>query len=654
MIRGLKIVAGLLGALVLAGHAQAQAPTPPQPVVAKPAPPVLNAKEVEAFVDSQVIPAMKRSGIPGAIVTVVRRNEVLMAKGYGVADIDTRRPVTSQTLFETASLGKSMTAVVTEQLLEEGKLDLDTDVNTYLKTGKVTGPKVTLRMLLGHRGGFDDNITGSFTTFDGDQTVTAAEMTRRLHPLVTPGVVSSYDNQGYGVIGLILRDVTGKSVPDLYQERLFGPLGMTGTVQGRPNDGYARLARCYTVQSPTAIQGCPYWIYRDGMKGAGGVATSADDLARYMRMLLNGGALDGKQILSPAAYADLTNFDHYRFHPGMPGLGRAFSQFEEFRGLEYAHSGHMPGFSTMMVIYPDADVAIFTSFMGGVVGAFESTPTNIPLAIRDTNWTPQAKPGWLTMATLHTIIADRFIPKGWPRTGGAQTVTAAIKPIPVDDVVGTYAQSGNHSISFAARLMGAMGTYKLTKSGKDGLSILGKPYHPVGPNLWENSEGDRIAAADLSLGRYIAVGLSGGTMRKTNAWETPTWSLPAFLLVLVVLLTGLIQLRPKAPVRLKRLAGLSLGAGLVAILALLAEWQWGVALAVNKGEFLFPTLWRLALNLAFLGLIWAAVRFFREKGESLGKVGGAHGMLIALASLLFAFILVAWRVIGAFPPFVNW
>lgn len=204
----------------------------------------LDPRAVESWVDEQVEPALKTSGLPGALVVVVQRAGVVLNKGYGLADLATKTPVNANvTLFQTASIGKTMTAIVTTQLLEEGVLDLDEDVNRYLKSAHVSGPKVTLRMLLGHRGGFDDDITGLLAPFDRDIRIPTPELNRRLHPLVPPGYATAYDNQGYGVIGLILRDVTGKPLPQLYRERLFEPAGMTGAVHGRPADGKARLAQ---------------------------------------------------------------------------------------------------------------------------------------------------------------------------------------------------------------------------------------------------------------------------------------------------------------------------------------------------------------------------------------------------------------------------
>jgi CubicO group peptidase (beta-lactamase class C family) len=195
------------------------------------------------------LPALEKSGVPGAIVVVVNRAGILLNKGYGVSDVAAKTPVDpDRSLFNTASVGKSMTGLIVAQLLEEGVLTLDVDVNRYLTSARIGGrDTVTLRMLLAHRGGFDDDITGLFVPFDGDITIPRDELDRRLRPLVKPGYATAYDNQGFGVIGLILRDVMKKPVPELYRERLFDPAGMSEAAHGRPKDG----ARDWLAATPS-------------------------------------------------------------------------------------------------------------------------------------------------------------------------------------------------------------------------------------------------------------------------------------------------------------------------------------------------------------------------------------------------------------------
>jgi len=620
---------------------------------------VLDSAAVRAWADAQIEPALATSGVPGALLLVVQRDGIVLNRAYGLADVTTGRPASAtETLFQLASIGKTMTAAIAAQLIDEGALDPDVDVNRYLRTARVHGDTVTVRMLLTHRGGFDDDITGLLTPFDATIAVPRAELDRRLRPLVVPGVATAYDNQGFGVLGLVLRDLTGKSIPDLYRERLFEPAGMTNAVQGRPTDGMARLAHCYTVQGPGALQECEYWLYRDAMMGAGGVAATGSDMATYLRMMLNGGVVNGRTVLSRSAFADLTDFDHYRFHPGMPGGGYAWIQFEEFRGLEYAHSGSVPGFSSMLKVYSDADVAILFVFLGGQPGAFELTVTGIARALREVSIQPEAKPGFATLRELTDAFAERFIPAGQPRSSEQPGYRANPDGEPVDPYLGTYVIATNHSRSFFSRFSGWGGLLRLERAEGDQLRLGGFPdlgvYHQVGSLLYENDRGDRLALASLATGRYLAIGLSGGVFKRTSWLESPGWSLPLFALGLLLALTAPLQLRRGAGPALRGLARLTLLGWVLTLGGLLAEWQWGITLGIVRGSLLWPALWRLALHLGALALVWAALRYLRHRLKATGWLGRLHGAVIALSGLSIVVALLAWRVLFAFPPYLGW
>jgi len=628
---------------------------------ALPAPPELDAARVAAWVDAQVLPAMRLSGVPGVVVAVVRRDRIILAKGYGLADVERAVPMRAdQTLLDTASIGKSMTAVIASQLIDEGVLDLDADVNHYLKTIHVTGPKVTLRMLLGHRGGFDADLTGLFVPIGGDSRMTAAELTRRLRPVGTPGWVTAYDNQGYGVIGLVLQEITGKPLAELYRERLFDPVGMSTAVQGRPLDGDARLARCYVVRDAANVTACPYWLYRDGLRGAGGVAASGEDMARYMRMLLNGGSLDGRQVLTPRAFQALTDFDAYRFRSGMPGLARSFTQLEEFRGLEYAHGGAMPGFSSIMKIYRDADVAIFVAFLGGQPGAFDYTLTSVIGGLRDLDVTPQSRAAMLPLQQLSEHFADEFIPASWPRSsagpdGAVSNDPAANNPEALEGFFGHYLAAENETRSFAPRVGSWLGGVDVVRVGSDGIGVAGQgPYHRVGPYLYEDSKGHRIAFAELPVGRYIALGVSAGVFRETNQLESPAWTLPLMLAAALLILSALMRLRAGTSARLRRLAAAALSGYALVVAALLLEWQYGVRLAVVDGAIVLPAFWRLGLHIGAIVLLVSAVRFLYRRDRSIGTAAYCHGILISLASISVVIVLILWRVVATFPPYVSW
>jgi len=628
----------------------------------RPAPPLLDSARVQTWVDAQVLPALRLSGVPGAVVVIVRHDGVIFSKGYGLADARRALPLRADTtLLDIASIGKSMTALIASQLIDEGVLKLDEDVNHYLKGAQVSGPKVTLRMLMGHRGGFDADLTGLFVPLDGDTGMAPGELGRRLRPIGAPGWVTGYDNQGYGLIGLMLADVTGKPLIELYRERLFEPSGMSTAVQGRPPDGDARLAGCNVVRGPTAVTPCPYWLYREGLRGAGGVAASGEDMARYMRLLLNDGTTDGRQVLSTRAFSALTDFDAYRFRTGLPGLARSFTQLEEFRGLEYAHGGSMPGFSSIMKIYRDADVGVFVCVLGGEPGAYDYTLLGSIGALRDLNVAPASKPAMLVLRTLAERFADEFIPAVWPRSSAGAETTASTAPEDIEPFLGHYLATENKTRSFAPRVASWLGGIDVIRVDGEHIGIAGlAAYKRVGPYLYEDAKGRRLAFADLPVGRFVAVGVSPAVFRKTNPLESPAWTLPLMLAATLVVFSALAQLRRRAPVRLRRLAAFTVVGYLLVLAGLLLEWQYGVPLVVVDGAIILPGLWRVGLHAGAIMLLWSAATFMlfsRGSGPADGPVHRAsyvHGVLIAISAVSVVAVLILWRVIAAFPPYFSW
>ncbi|HEX4240299.1 MAG TPA: serine hydrolase domain-containing protein [Steroidobacteraceae bacterium] len=628
----------------------------------QPAPPVIDGARVQTWMDAQVPPALRLSGVPGAVVVIVRHDGVIFSKGYGLADIRRAIPLRADTtLLDIASIGKSMTALIASQLIDEGALDIDADVNRYLKSAQVTGPKVTLRMLFGHRGGFDADLTGLFVPLDGDTRMKPGEADRRLRPIGNPGWVTGYDNQGYGIIGLVLRDVTGKSFDELYRERLFDPAGMSSAVQGRPTDGDARLAACHVVRGPDAITPCPYWLYRDALRGAGGVAASGEDMGRYMRLLLNDGALEGRRVLSARAFTALTDFDAYRFRPGLPGMARSFTQLEELRGLEYAHGGSMPGFSSIMKIYRDADVGVFVCILGGEPGSFDYNLSGSVRALRDLDVEPASKPAMLALRTLAERFADEFIPAVWPRSSAGARVEAGSAPENLQPFLGHYLATENKTRSFALRVASWLGGIDVIRVDGERIGVAGLGvYRRVGPYLYEDAKGRRLAFADLPVGRFVAIGLSPGVFRKTGALESPVWTLPLMLAATLGVLTALGRLGARTPLRLRRPATFAIVGYLLVLAGLALEWQYGVRLAVVDGAIVLPALWRAALHIGAIMLLWSAATFTVPSlgsatgGGGMSRAAQAHGVLIAASGASVVAVLILWRVIGAFPPYFSW
>src|SRR5437899_4546777 len=225
-IFGCHLVATLAWALGNVAHAQGPAPSPfisgssPPPaqvpaVAPQPSPPpVLTEADFETFLDALIPSQLRTRNIAGAVVSVVKDGQVLFAKGYGYADFEAKKPVLAdQTLFRPGSISKLFSATAVMQLAEQGKLDLDRDVDDYLDFAipKTYPEPVTLRRLLTHTAGFEETLKNLFVAHESDmkplRTYLVNQMPQRIFPT---GKVVSYSNYGFTVFGYIVERVSGE------------------------------------------------------------------------------------------------------------------------------------------------------------------------------------------------------------------------------------------------------------------------------------------------------------------------------------------------------------------------------------------------------------------------------------------------------------
>ena len=180
----------------------------------------------EARVDSLVAAEMRWQRSPGISLAVVRDGRIVLAKGYGLANIEHQVPVRPETIFQSGSVGKQFTATLVMMLVEEGKVGLEDPITKYFPAGPAAWRSITVRHLLSHTGGTTDYPDD----FDFRLDYTEEDLLKRAAaiPLAfKPGDKWSYSNLGYLLLGVLIHKVTGKFYGDLLQERIFGPLGMT-------------------------------------------------------------------------------------------------------------------------------------------------------------------------------------------------------------------------------------------------------------------------------------------------------------------------------------------------------------------------------------------------------------------------------------------
>jgi CubicO group peptidase (beta-lactamase class C family) len=190
-----------------------------------------NPAEVEAFFDGAMAAEMSARHIPGAVVSVVEDGQVLFNKGYGFADLENQTLVDPQrTLFRAGSVSKLFGATAVMQLAEQGKLDLDADVNTYLdfKIPATFPQAITLKNLLTHTAGFED-IGQDLFNLNAEEIQTLGQYLKTHIParVFPPGKLAAYSNYGAALAAYIVEGVSGLPFTEYVEKNIFTPLGMS-------------------------------------------------------------------------------------------------------------------------------------------------------------------------------------------------------------------------------------------------------------------------------------------------------------------------------------------------------------------------------------------------------------------------------------------
>ena len=181
---------------------------------------------VSTKVDDYLKAEMKAQQIPGLSLAVIKDGQLILAKGYGLANVEHQVPVKPETIFQSGSMGKQFTATAVMMLMEDGKLALDDKISKYFPDAPASWQNITIRHLLTHTSGMTDYPPG----FDFRRDYTEDELYERAKaiPLAfQPGDKWSYSNLGYVMLGIVIHKVSGKFYGDFLQERIFKPLDMS-------------------------------------------------------------------------------------------------------------------------------------------------------------------------------------------------------------------------------------------------------------------------------------------------------------------------------------------------------------------------------------------------------------------------------------------
>jgi len=338
-----------------------QAPTAGESRVTEP-PHELTVADVHAFLDGFVPMQLEREDIAGAVVLVVKDGAIFFAKGYGYSDTEKKTPVTvDATLFRPGSISKLFTWTAVMQLVEQGKLDLDRDINTYLdfKVPEKFGKPITLRNIMTHTPGFEEQIKDLIND-EGAPIATlkqhlATHIPERIFP---PGTTPAYSNYGASLAGYIVERVSGRPFNDYVAENIFKPLRMSHSTFAQPLPAELKplMSSGYRLGSGKSK---PFEIIEEAPAGA--LAATASDLARFMLAHLQNGKLDNAQVLRPETAAQM----HSRQSGLSPALnGMCLGFYEESRNGHriIGHGGDTVYFHSDMHLMLENGIGFFVSY----------------------------------------------------------------------------------------------------------------------------------------------------------------------------------------------------------------------------------------------------------------------------------------------------
>jgi CubicO group peptidase (beta-lactamase class C family) len=355
--------------------------------VAAPAPPAaeVTARKVEAALpelEKLAERTLKETGVPGLAVAVVYKDRVVYLKGFGVRQAGKGGPVDADTIFQLASVSKPITSTILALLVGLGLIDwddrvIDLDADFRLYEPWVTR-QVTLRDLLCHRSGLPDHAGDLLE----DLGYGRAEVLRRLRYLKPASGFRSryaYTNFGFTAAAVAAARAAGKPWEDLAAEKLYRPLGMTST-SSRFRDYAAAENRALLH-----VRVGGKWVARyvrdpDAQSPAGGVSSTARDLARWMRLQLAGGRFNGKQVVAAGALAETHRPQIVSRPPGDPATERAAFyglgwnvSYDEGGRVRLGHSGGFErGAATAVTLLPSEGLGIAVLTNAAPVGVPEA------------------------------------------------------------------------------------------------------------------------------------------------------------------------------------------------------------------------------------------------------------------------------------------
>lgn len=596
--------------------------------------------ELEAFLDGLLGKQMEDHYIAGAAVSVAKDGKLFFAKGYGYADLENGIPVDpEQTAFRIGSVTKLFTWTAVMQLVEQGKLDLDADINAYLdfRIPDTFPQPITLKHLLTHTPGFEDRYF-EFLALDAGELAPVRQwlvshMPARVRP---PGDIAAYSNYGTCLAGYIVARVSGRPYEQYIQENILTPLGMAHTTaqSPMPTELRAHVSKGYTYEDG-AFQAFPDYLGQAALVPAGGLHTSATDMARFMIAHLQNGRYSDANITERRILKESTaqqmHITLYAPDPRILGAAYGFFDFSDNGQRTIGHSGEAAPMNSLLLLLPDHNLGVFVVYNSEGGGDLTNQHLGFQRAFFD-----------------HYYPAPAVEPKQ-PPADFAQRANR---------FEGSYRLTRS-SYTTLEKVTYLMGTVEISDSGDGGL-LFNTPWGkwrfveveplyfrqvdaPFGIVFREDNRG-RITHLFTDLTPMFA-------FEKLGWYETPTFNI-ALALGCVLIFLSVIPVVSIGAIRNRRLSGaraahwIILGICVLNLLFVVGTALWGNPVPLFGVSMIYKIVLGLGVLSAVLTVGALAYTALAWKNGYWSIAARAYYTLVAAAAVAFVWLLNFWNLLG--------
>ncbi len=302
-------------------------------------------------IEKMIVEEMEKNSVPGISIAIAVDGQLVYSKGFGYADLENKVPFTAQTVSRIGSVSKTFTALAAMQLVEQGKLNLDAEIQTYLPSFPRKEKPITIRHLLCHQSGIRHYKGNEFLSAVDYNDVESSLAIFKDDPLVNlPGEKFSYTTYGYNLLSRAVEAASGESFPDYLQKHIFVPLNLNQTYLDRPRQIIPLRAHNYTKNGSGVIENAAA-VNQSNKWGGGGLLSTVEDLIKYAEAY-DGDKLAKRETIKKMFTAQNTNDGK----PTAYGLGWAIASDQGKNRVE--HSGGSMGATAILTKYPEQGLTI--------------------------------------------------------------------------------------------------------------------------------------------------------------------------------------------------------------------------------------------------------------------------------------------------------